>query len=114
MLAKCTNPSCSRPFRYLETGVLFRLESDSQGSSGGVNREYFWLCRACSASMSLRLDEGEGVRVVQLKDFSPEGRDEEVDILLVDRKHGMLLNRIRFFSQPARKRAAATGAQLHL
>jgi hypothetical protein len=111
MLAKCTNPKGLKPFRYLENGVLFRLESD--GSSGGINREYFWLCRGCSTSMSLRLDEGDGVRVVQLKDLSPGGEDE-IDILLVDRKQGVLLNRIRFLSQPTRKRERAAGAQLQL
>jgi hypothetical protein len=113
MLAKCTNPKCSKPFRYLETGILFRLESDVQDSSGGINREYFWLCRGCSLSMSLRLDESDGVRVVQLTDLSPGG-EEEVDIHLVDRKQGMVLNRIRFFSHPVRKRDRAEGAQLQL
>ncbi len=111
MLAKCTNSKCSKPFRYLESGSLYRLESDVHVSSGSVKREYFWLCRGCSTSMTLRLDEGEGVRVVQLKDFAPGG-EEQVNILLVDRKQGMLLNRIRFFSQPARRRERATGAQL--
>jgi hypothetical protein len=111
MLAKCTNPKCLKPFRYLENGILFRLECE--GSSGGINREYFWLCRGCSTSMSLRLDEGDGVRVVQLKDFALGGEDE-VDILLVDRKQGVLLNRIRFFTQPARKRERAPGALLQV
>jgi hypothetical protein len=28
MLGKCSSPSCSAVFRYLEEGLLFRLEAD--------------------------------------------------------------------------------------
>jgi len=59
MVAKCANPTCGRAFRYLREGRLFRLEPDPAfGSRAEFDHsiEYFWLCKACSDSMSLRLD----------------------------------------------------------
>jgi hypothetical protein len=45
MLGKCSNPSCSAPFRYLQNGQLFRLESDPVLRTSKFNQpEYFWLC----------------------------------------------------------------------
>jgi len=43
MLGKCTNPSCSVSFRYLEEGTLFRLETDpALRWSNPKTREYYW------------------------------------------------------------------------
>jgi hypothetical protein len=60
MLAKCTNFSCSASFSHLDEGRLFLLETDPIfGSSKAKTTEYFWLCKACSADMTLRLTPGE-------------------------------------------------------
>ncbi len=43
MLGKCTNPSCSISFRYLEEGMLFRLETDpALRWSNPKTPEYYW------------------------------------------------------------------------
>src|SRR5690242_11414158 len=59
VVAKCANSTCGRAFRYLREGRLFRLEPDPAFDSGAEfdhSIEYFWLCEACSDSMTLRLD----------------------------------------------------------
>lgn len=67
MVAKCSNPSCSAPFRYLEDGRLFRLERDpALGASQSKRVEYFWLCQRCSSTMTLRLREDGSVIPVVL------------------------------------------------
>ena len=102
MLAKCANPLCSVPFRYLESGGLFRLERDPLDSSDRQMPEYFWLCRSCSATMTLRLDEAGGVTIVPSQDATPREGDALAFVLL-DRQRGMLLNRIDLFAYPSRK-----------
>lgn len=62
MLAKCANSSCSKPFRYLHEGKLFRLEAgepNKQGSWRGS--EWFWLCDQCAAKVTLRVEVGKVV-----------------------------------------------------
>jgi hypothetical protein len=63
MLAKCANPTCSAPFRYLHEGKLFRLDlgAGPPSVSGHVPRrlQYFWLCERCARSMTLELNAGE-------------------------------------------------------
>jgi len=60
MLVKCANPSCSKPFRYLRDGQLFRLEP-AQPSRGSFQRiEWFWLCKECSPTVTLQV-EGDKV-----------------------------------------------------
>ena len=114
MLAKCVNPLCSAPFRYLEAGGLFRLESDPLDSSDTRTPEYFWLCRGCAEKMTLRLDEAEGIKIVQSQDAPPQGADT-VAFVLIDRQRGMLLNRISFLGYPARKqRERAMGGQIRI
>jgi hypothetical protein len=59
VVAKCANSTCGTAFRYLREGRLFRLEPDPAFDSGAEfdhSIEYFWLCQACSDSMTLRLD----------------------------------------------------------
>ena len=58
MVAKCANPTCNVPFRYLSEGRLFRLET------AVGNYEYFWLCAECAPKMSLKVEWGKGVVVV--------------------------------------------------
>jgi hypothetical protein len=58
MVAKCANPSCKLPFRYLSEGRLFRLET-------AVGKyEYCWLCADCALTRSLKVEWGRGVVVV--------------------------------------------------
>jgi len=58
MVAKCANPSCNAPFRYLSEGRLFRLET-------AVGKyECFWLCAECASKMSLKVAWGRGVVAV--------------------------------------------------
>jgi len=71
MLSKCSNPDCSTLFRYLHEGKLFRIELDVANEATGINpeakkpvrrTEFFWLCRECSAEMTLDFKKGVGVR----------------------------------------------------
>lgn len=63
MLAKCANPGCSAPFRYLHEGKLFRLDlgAGPPSVSEHVPRrlQYFWLCERCARSMTLELSAGQ-------------------------------------------------------
>ncbi len=109
MLAKCANPSCSAPFRYLEEGRLFRLEGDPLKSRGAEKREYFWLCGACSESMTLRLDESSGVRLVPLRDPVGLGKDS-VEFVPLDRRGGQVLNGIALWNHsPSRRNKSPRG-----
>jgi hypothetical protein len=113
MLAQCANPSCSALFRYLENGTLFRLESDPWSTTDNRFREYFWLCRNCSATLSLRLDGNGKIRVVALGDPPKRGEDG-IDFILLDRQNGTLLSRITLFHHRGRRRERMEGGQLHL
>lgn len=88
MLSKCSNPTCSTPFRYLHEGRLFLLECDSEHSaSTSLRGEYFWLCERCSSVMTLRLGEDETVVAVPIPEpicSVPEG----VALISVNRKRG--------------------------
>jgi hypothetical protein len=96
MLGKCSNPSCSAPFRYLRHGKLFRLEADPRlRTSRPNNLEYFWLCDNCSPRVSLRIGDAGEVRPFMFpdsdqRDFNGEG------ITLIDRRDGLLLSRLGF------------------
>ena len=63
MLAKCANPACSAPFRYLHEGKLFRLDLGAGPPSvnGHAPRQlqYFWLCERCASTMTLERQGGE-------------------------------------------------------
>ena len=94
MLAKCSNPSCSAPFRYLGNGKLFRLEEDPALRTCQSNRrEYFWLCDGCSSTMTRHLGEDETVVAVPLPG-SIRGVPGGVALISKDRKRGLLLRRI--------------------
>jgi hypothetical protein len=100
MLGKCSNPSCSAPFRYLRNGKLFRLEPDPRVRTSKPNKlEYFWLCDHCSPRMSLRISNGGCVSPVLPAsghvDFDGKG------ITLIDRRDGLLLSKLGF-SKPGR------------
>jgi hypothetical protein len=71
MLAKCANPSCSHPFRYLHEGKLYRIELPSEDGGSGAKSEWFWLCNQCSSQMTLRM---EGSKLVAVTLMSARGR----------------------------------------
>ncbi|HKC72332.1 MAG TPA: hypothetical protein VKB60_11945 [Terriglobales bacterium] len=63
MLAKCANPACSAPFRYLHEGKLFRLDLGAGPPSGDTRiprqLQYFWLCERCARTMTLEMQAGK-------------------------------------------------------
>lgn len=77
MLAKCANPECSAPFRYLHQGKLFQIEVDA--GEGPLTRsgltlvkgkppqrvEYFWLCDTCARTMTMAYQKGAGARAIR-------------------------------------------------
>ena len=77
MVSKCANPACSAPFHYLRDGKVFRLQVDQNGELGSEPKlvnghrlhrvEHFWLCGACSQTMTLSVDKSKGVVAVPLK-----------------------------------------------
>ncbi len=77
MLSKCANPTCAAPFHYLRDGKLFQIDSrfGTRASPSGPQLlgkkpagriEYFWLCNACSSTMTLAYERGKGVVAVPL------------------------------------------------
>jgi hypothetical protein len=80
MISKCANPACSTRFLYLHEGKLFRFEcvvkEDTQlllGSDPSLRKhsrgvEFYWLCKACAAQMTLVRRKDGGVRPHRLPD----------------------------------------------
>ena len=73
MLHKCANPVCTVPFRSLREGKLFLAETLPLDDSAFDpsrrkirRREHFWLCDACAAHFTLRLDPTLGMLTVLL------------------------------------------------
>lgn len=93
MVAKCANPRCGRPFRYLREGRLFRLEPDPAFDSRADfdhSIEYFWLCGACSDLMTLRLDaQGR----IFTEDAAPAA-GHAGDFAIISRHGGLLLRSV--------------------
>jgi hypothetical protein len=56
MLAKCLNPLCTAPFRYLRQGRMFNLEIVVPDGKAR-RREHFWLCEQCAAALTVVLKE---------------------------------------------------------
>lgn len=78
MIAKCANPVCSTPFRYLHEGRLFRfdrgrigegpfLSFDATQQEPSKRVEFFWLCDQCSSKMTLTYRKGIGVTPSQIR-----------------------------------------------
>jgi hypothetical protein len=55
MLAKCLNPLCTAPFRYLGKGRMFNLEIP-QAAGSTHRREHFWLCDQCASTLTVVLN----------------------------------------------------------
>jgi hypothetical protein len=101
MLTGCSNSSCAAPFRYLEDGRLFCLESDPAIRSSKPNRtQYFWLCHRCSSTITLRLREDGKVETVPLPE-AIRGVPDCIALTLLDRKNGLLLHSISSHSRAA-------------
>jgi hypothetical protein len=95
MLAKCTNPSCSAVFRHLDEGRLFLLETEpTLGSFKSKTTEYFWLCKECSAGMTLRLSQDGRVMATGLREALRNG--PQVAFASVNRESGLLLRSVSF------------------
>lgn len=67
MVARCANPYCSAPFRYLHEGKLFRVDlgpTPPADYPSGYGRElirrveYFWLCPQCASTNTIRVEQG--------------------------------------------------------
>ena len=78
MVAKCINPYCSRPFRYLGHGKLFVTEYPPTLASGlslhARTREHFWLCEECCQTMTVAIRRENGYIAVRIVNLSPNGR----------------------------------------
>ncbi len=76
MIAKCANPMCSKPFRYLHEGRLFVTSPSSKAWSREVGRDnrvkYAWLCHDCAATLTVQFGAGRQFNVVPLG-FTAEG-----------------------------------------
>lgn len=84
MVARCSNPSCSAPFRSLQDGRLFLL-----GVSTSNQTEHFWLCGCCSSTMTLRIGEEDTVVAVSI--LEPiRGVPDDVAFVSLDRKRGLM------------------------
>jgi len=94
MLSKCANPHCSVPFRRLNEGKLFCLESDQRNSQNKSSRvEYFWLCRSCSFTLTLRFDADGTVTPTPLQ--APPGSRVATSVDL-GRERGLFLHSVEF------------------
>lgn len=95
MLAKCTNPSCSASFRHLAEGRLFLLETEPTARTARANAsEFFWLCKDCSAGMTLRLAQDGRVMATGLREALRNG--PQVAFASVNRENGLLLRSVGF------------------
>jgi len=78
MVAKCINPYCNRPFRYLGHGKLFVTEYPPTLASGIIlhsrTREHFWLCEECAQSMTVAVRREHGGVAIRIVNLSPNGR----------------------------------------
>ena len=79
MLYKCANPVCAKPFRHLDEGKLFQVEtkyfpaSESRhalpSKRGRMLRhhiERYWLCDNCSSTLTLTFEQGRGISTIPL------------------------------------------------
>lgn len=64
MVKNCANPNCGKPLRYLREGRIFVFETKDNDATGPIRRmEHFWLCGACSLTLSLE-KTSQGVQAV--------------------------------------------------
>lgn len=74
MLTKCVNPLCSVPFRRLNEGKLFLVDSEGKARDNFDPRkrkpprhiEYFWLCTECARLVTLTFDYKAGLMTIPI------------------------------------------------
>jgi hypothetical protein len=77
MVSNCANPKCAAPLRYLRDGRLFQFEVRSLNKTDAVEPTqkrrsfrqvwHYWLCGACSSSMTLQFDQLRGLKIKPLQ-----------------------------------------------
>lgn len=80
MVSNCANPNCGVPLRYLRDGRLFQFEvralnSTPAGESTAAKAKkrplrqvwHYWLCGACSSTMTLQFDQMRGLKITPLQ-----------------------------------------------
>ena len=105
-------PFVFRLLALLEEGILFRLETDPDLESPNPKRpEYYWLCRNCSAAMTLHISkEGRVVPVAlpaPLEGVPPNGDLHRSDFIWPKRQNGLMLSGVRSLTEKKRR---GTGA----
>jgi len=109
MLGKCTNPSCSASFRYLEEGTLFRLEAGPVlRLSNPKKPEYYWLCRSCSAAMTLHISK-EGKVIPVALPAPVHGGSQGSDFISAKREDGLRMSQVRSSTEKKRRGKGAGG-----
>jgi hypothetical protein len=77
MVSKCANPECSTPFQYFRDGKLFQVDRDEMELTSRATPplaagkrahrvEHYWLCGACSATLTLTYDPVKGIATAAL------------------------------------------------
>ena len=58
MIARCANPDCDCTFRMWE-GKVYHFDRKVEDVDGSIKlvADHYWLCQACSPTMSLELTE---------------------------------------------------------
>ena len=103
MLGKCTNPSCFASFRYLEEGMLFRLETDrTQRLPNPRVPEYYWLCRSRSTAMTLHISK-EGNIVMMALPLPVQRGSHGPDFIPSPRQKGLVLSGVSFSTKRHRR-----------
>jgi hypothetical protein len=74
VLHKCANPACPNPFRKLNQGKLFLVDTQpldgaearrTRGKGQPIHRvEYYWLCDQCAFAFTLSYEKERGVVAV--------------------------------------------------
>jgi hypothetical protein len=83
MLSKCANPACGAKFQYLGVGRVFVVEhrTNTHVRTSNIGSEFaqsrrdlrcFWLCPACSQSMTIQPSGAGGVRLAPSGSALPE------------------------------------------
>ncbi len=107
MLGKCTNPSCSASFRYLQEGLLFRLEADPVLRLPNPKQpEYYWLCQNCASVLTLGLSTEGKVIPVPLPapvDSGRKGRHPGRSFFPSKPQNGLWLRGVRFATERRRR-----------
>ena len=79
MLSKCANPACSTPFRYLNQGRLFSIESATFSNRTHRPFECYWLCDRCARTLVVVIDQGVVTTRPRHRELSgPRGSDSEM------------------------------------